>query len=579
MPEQRRYSKQEAEAEAAEQIAREQYGCSTQDVWVSNRDIEDMPAGSQSDTRVHALDETTLAQQQNVLADLYEQEVSGQKKSPEYVEYFDPHVSLEDRVKIALDDLEVPAEKRKAIDAYLTQLRNEDEGTYKHSLRVGLIAQRIARYARVDERALLYAGLMHDIGKAGVPSETLKKTEGWTAEDSAKIEPHVMDGYKSLRNSFDFTAEVVLLHHRFQTRQYPQQLPEFLHPYSEGTRTLIKDYGRILALADVYDALHRINDYQGTKRALSGEEIRQQMLKMNPDRRDLLDQLYSAGILTTYEAGQPRAAANDNELYDQGWENEPAERTPAEVQRHVQIAATIEPISDKPGCTTRFEDVSRHLKIEDFIIAGINIGESFAKLAERIGQAGKQPELMYDLALEAQKKNVRNRRGGRINQGIIEELLPIVAAHVLYDRNRQLSADEVLVKATEIMQSTSPEDVANLRAMKEHAHKLVRYDRDVPDYPGVNNVLQYYEQDLKHSEGKPTSIAHNREFVDGFPTVKAIYDVIGSSPLPNLNSRVEEGFLVARKMHGPDVGAGFLADSVASALYLYLAHHPREQLL
>jgi len=81
------------------------------------------------------------------------------------------------------------------------------------------------------------------------------------------------------------------------------------------------------------------------------------------------------------------------------------------------------------------------------------------------------------------------------------------------------------------------------------------------------------------SEGKPTGQAHNREFVEGFPTVKIIYDTLCASPLPNLNARIEDAFLMARKKLGPAVGPGFLADCVASALYLYLAHHPNERLL
>jgi streptomycin 6-kinase len=57
-------------------------------------------------------------------------------------------------------------------------------------------------------------------------------------------------------------------------------------------------YARILALADVYDAMHRINDATGGQ-ALSGEEIRRRMLDSNPDQRHLVGELYAADILTT----------------------------------------------------------------------------------------------------------------------------------------------------------------------------------------------------------------------------------------------------------------------------------------
>jgi len=62
---------------------------------------------------------------------------------------------------------------------------------------------------------------------------------------------------------------------------------------------MIALYGRILAIADCYDALHRVNDKFGTVQALTGEDIKEKMFQFNPDQRVLLNELYEANILTT----------------------------------------------------------------------------------------------------------------------------------------------------------------------------------------------------------------------------------------------------------------------------------------
>lgn len=248
---------------------------------------------------VENFDPKIIAEQRAVMANAHNLETTNQTVPHEFADYFEPGASLEDRVQMDLEELRVDLDKREVIRTYLDLIKAKHQGSYEHSLRVGLIARQIAKFMASNEKALLYAGLLHDVGKTMVPTSTLSKTEGWTPEDTANVQAHVESGYKLLRDKFDFTAEVILMHHRFQTRPYPEESPQPLHEYSEDTKALIKEYGRILAMADVYDALHRINDKHGVKRSLSGEEIREQMLSLNPDRTELIEQLYTAGVFTT----------------------------------------------------------------------------------------------------------------------------------------------------------------------------------------------------------------------------------------------------------------------------------------
>ena len=212
-------------------------------------------------------------------------------------------ISLEGLVNLVFERLQILENDRAMIWAFLEPLRLKNDSTrfhYRHSLRVGLKCAEIARFLHIDEKALFYPGLLHDLGKLLVNPETLGKKDGWTIEDSREMISHVLDGYRTLRGCLDFTAEVIIWHHWFQLNGYPDVIPPPLHEYSRGTKVNIAYYGRLLALADCYDAFHRVNDKFG---ALTGEEIKTRMLESNPDQRHLVNELYEAGIFSTHLEG------------------------------------------------------------------------------------------------------------------------------------------------------------------------------------------------------------------------------------------------------------------------------------
>jgi putative nucleotidyltransferase with HDIG domain len=447
---------------------------------------------------------------------------------------------------------------------------------YEHSVRVALLARRIGSFMHLDEKALFFAGLFHDLGKQEIDIDLLGKTGPWTEGDKQRIQEHVMVGYNILKGKFDFSAEIILFHHRFQTNGYPQELPPFLHDYSEGTKVVIKEYARLLALADVYDALHRENSQFGEKRRLSDVEIEEQMVEHNPDRRELVEDLYRAEIFINAEKARETEA--QKRLYEGIW-GEVDKRTPRETGRQVMLAAALEPISDKNGNTTRYGNMSRFLKLEYFVAGGINLGESFEEMARRIDIARGQPLLLYDLALKAQKDSLKNRSGGRVNQGIIEILLPLVASQHIYNSDYSLSVDEILNKAVEVLGNTSKEDIEYLRHMKRFAFDLSSYtDRTVPEHPEAATVLDYYQRDLI-SSSNPTSIAHNRELVKGFPTVRLIYENLSNPRIDRFSHSIEDAYRKALSIHDPDVGRGFIADCIAAGIYLYLSQNPRSKLV
>ncbi len=209
---------------------------------------------------------------------------------------------LESWLKAVFKKLEISKADQITLRAFLAPLKYKNSTTYNHylhSLRVGLLSWLIGKFVHLDENSVFYPGLMHDAGKCQILEATLGKTDSWTAEDVRRMKQHAVLGYQICRDRFDFSAEVILWVHRFQQAGYPLHVPKLLHDYSQGTKLLIAECGRMVAIADVYDALHRENSKFGAKRKLSGDEIKDMMLRFNLDRTTLIEDLYKAKIFVT----------------------------------------------------------------------------------------------------------------------------------------------------------------------------------------------------------------------------------------------------------------------------------------
>jgi len=185
------------------------------------------------------------------------------------------------------------------IRAYLLILKNRSEETYEHSIRVGILASKIAIYAAkpgISAKMMLWAGLLHDIGKTLLPDGLLTKKSAFTQEDYAAMEPHVKYGWDMLNDVHDYTAHIIVRHHQFGPKPYPAVLPP-LPEHLNGRAEQIHTAARLLALADYYDALmHRDNERNGSK-PLTAKERREIYLRDNTDEKDLVELLESVGVL------------------------------------------------------------------------------------------------------------------------------------------------------------------------------------------------------------------------------------------------------------------------------------------
>ena len=100
----------------------------------------------------------------------------------------------------------------------VVRLKKADEYTYMHSVAVSalMIALADAAGLNVDEtKEAGLAGLLHDVGKAKIPSEITNKAGALTDEEYQLMKSHPEEGYKILQEHYSVSEPVVhvCLHH------------------------------------------------------------------------------------------------------------------------------------------------------------------------------------------------------------------------------------------------------------------------------------------------------------------------------------------------------------------------------
>jgi len=134
----------------------------------------------------------------------------------------------------------------------LSEIQGYDDYTFHHSINATIIALVLGMASGYSESKLLEFGmgvLMHDIGKIQVPESILNKKTPLMEEEFEEIKRHSTFGFEILRKNQDFSllsAHVAFQHHeKWVGSGYPRGL--------KGNE--IHEYGKLGALADVYEAL------------------------------------------------------------------------------------------------------------------------------------------------------------------------------------------------------------------------------------------------------------------------------------------------------------------------------------
>lgn len=164
----------------------------------------------------------------------------------------------------------------------LSDIRRYDDYTFAHSVNVCILALMTGitmQYHDVKLKELGIGALLHDIGKVYIDPNILNKADELSHEEYQEVKKHSEYGFEILRQYADIpllSKHIAYQHHeRFDGNGYPRGLcGEEIH-----------EYARIVAAADVYDALMADRPYRACYTINQAITILKRMSCINLDPR------------------------------------------------------------------------------------------------------------------------------------------------------------------------------------------------------------------------------------------------------------------------------------------------------
>ncbi len=163
------------------------------------------------------------------------------------------------KVESITDSIYTRINENRDIVGCINEIRDVDEYTYVHSINVSLLSMLIGKWLKLGEKKvkeLVKAGVLHDIGKSKVDPTILNKTGKLTSQEFEEMKKHPIQGYRIAESMKGVSKNVclgILMHHeRNDGSGYPVGI--------KGPN--IHEYAKIIAVADVYDAMTSNRSYK-----------------------------------------------------------------------------------------------------------------------------------------------------------------------------------------------------------------------------------------------------------------------------------------------------------------------------
>lgn len=221
-----------------------------------------------------------LNQQQQRFFQKYDVAVHAIRNAFQNMRYF-KEVPIQEMQELAEQAIE-PLVETVGVVNHLQMAPREDDYTFHHSINVAVMSGVLGKwlgYNSEEVKELILAGLLHDIGKTQVPLEILNKPGKLTPEEMQVMRSHSTLGYQLVRSIQQVTPAVsyaVLQHHeRMDGSGYPLQVKaDKIHPYA-----------RIVAVADIYDAMTSDRVYTNKTSPFSVAEmlVQEMFNKLDPN--------------------------------------------------------------------------------------------------------------------------------------------------------------------------------------------------------------------------------------------------------------------------------------------------------
>jgi putative nucleotidyltransferase with HDIG domain len=143
----------------------------------------------------------------------------------------------------------------------LANIKNYDEYAFNHSVNVTIYAVALGQRIGIPKKHLSHlamAGLFHDIGKTKIPEKILSQAEKLSAEESAILRSHPVIGTELVMKMKEWGE----LSARMMEGAFEHHLRYDLTGYPKLTqKKKVTLFGKIVAIADFYDALVRARGY------------------------------------------------------------------------------------------------------------------------------------------------------------------------------------------------------------------------------------------------------------------------------------------------------------------------------
>ena len=166
---------------------------------------------------------------------------------------------------------EQSAHLSRVVEVLAAAIDAKDAYTNGHSGRVAEYAREIGRrcgFTKKQQDELYMMGLLHDVGKIGVPDAVIKKPGKLTDEEIEVIRTHPVIGEQMLPKTAEMARMAIGVrwhHERYDGAGYPDGL----------SGKDIPEQARIIAVADAYDAMTSSRSYRDV---LEKDAVRQELL-------------------------------------------------------------------------------------------------------------------------------------------------------------------------------------------------------------------------------------------------------------------------------------------------------------